>query len=302
MKIFYHNDMDGIVSAHIIYNNVKKLHNVNSEDFIEMDYKKTFPLHKIKEKEIVYIVDYSIEPETMKKLLEITPKVIWIDHHQSAIDKYSNFENIDKIAGIRANGLAGCVLTYWYFYGRQIETEEFIKDYPKNIHSRYREEIPEYIRLAGDWDVWEHLYGQSTADFSVCFNTRIKSPMDEKFNFLVDTRHLLLFLDSGEDMIEYRESWADNFMKRYGFETEIDGYRAYVANLGNGNSTYFGDLINYYDIVGTFCYDGDSYNCSLYSTKENVNCAEICAKRGGGGHKGAAGFICKELPFKKKGE
>ena len=28
-------------------------------------------------------------------------------------------------------------------------------------------------------------------------------------------------------------------------------------------------------------------------------CAAICKKHGGGGHKGAAGFVCAELPFKK---
>ena len=31
---------------------------------------------------------------------------------------------------------------------------------------------------------------------------------------------------------------------------------------------------------------------------EPVNKLALCKKRGGGGHRGAAGFQCKELPFK----
>ena len=306
MKIFYHNDMDGIVSARIILQAMRhRKEEINGEDYIEMDYAKEFPLDIIKPNEQVYIVDYSIAPEQMVKLLEITRRVVWIDHHISAIEKYDTLKDLDtsKICGLRANGIAGCVLTYWYFHGRQNDTEEFVADYPKNVKSLYRTEIPEYIKLAGDWDVWEHLYGQKTKEFTVCFNTRIKSPFDDNyFENLTDERNLEWFLHAGEDMIEYRNGWAETFMKRYGFETTIDGHRAYVANLGNGNSEFFGDLINHYDIVRTFCFNGDTYTCSLYSVKPEVNCADICAKRGGGGHKGAAGFVCKELPFKKEGK
>lgn len=302
MKVFYHNDMDGIVSAQIILQAMRqRKEKINGEDYIEMDYNKEFPLDIIQPNEQVYIVDYSIAPEQMLELLNKTKRVVWIDHHISAIEKYEPFEELKHINGIRANGLAGCVLTWWYFHGRQHETEEFIKDYPKNVNSLYRFVIPEYVRLAGDWDVWEHLYGTRTKEFTVCFNTRIKSPFDDHmFENIVAGQNLDLFLRAGEDMIDFRDGWANTFMKRYGFETTIDGHRAYVANLGNGNSEYFGDLINYYDLVGTFCFNGDTYTCSLYSVKPEVNCAEICIKRGGGGHKGAAGFVCKELPFKKE--
>lgn len=309
MKVFYHNDMDGIVSARIILQAMRqRKEEINSEDYIEMDYSKEFPLGIIQPNELVYIVDYSIAPEQMMELLRITKRVVWIDHHISAIAKYEPFRErirlefgMDTINGLRANSIAGCVLTYWYFHGRQNDTEEFATDYPKNKDSLYRTLIPEYIKLAGDWDVWEHLYGQKTKEYTVCFNTRIKSPFDDNhFENLTDERNLEWFLHAGKDMIEYRDGWAETFMKRYGFETMIDGHRAYVANLGNGNSEFFGNLINYYDIVATFCFNGEIYTCSLYSVKPEINCADICVKRGGGGHKGAAGFVCKELPFKKE--
>ena len=47
-----------------------------------------------------------------------------------------------------------------------------------------------------------------------------------------------------------------------------------------------------------FSFDGDKWTVSLYST--SVDVSEIAKKYGGGGHKGASGFHCKELPFMKE--
>lgn len=53
-----------------------------------------------------------------------------------------------------------------------------------------------------------------------------------------------------------------------------------------------------YDLMITFCRRKDKlWNVSLYSTKPEIDCGAICKAFGGGGHKGAAGFQCKELPF-----
>jgi nanoRNase/pAp phosphatase (c-di-AMP/oligoRNAs hydrolase) len=49
--------------------------------------------------------------------------------------------------------------------------------------------------------------------------------------------------------------------------------------------------------------DGSQYTVSLYS--ETIDVSVIAKKHGGGGHKGAAGFVCPKLPFhshKKLGE
>ena len=295
MKVFYHNDMDGIVSARVILNKMReRKKEFLQEDFIKMDYSKKFPLDIITTNEEVFIVDYSISPEEMIKLLNKTKRVVWIDHHKSAIEKYKDFEQ--EISGLRANGIAGCVLTYWYFNGRQNETQEFLTDYPNNIKSLYRKEIPTYIKLAGDWDVWEHLYGEETRLFTISFNARISNPFaDYYFDKFYGREELGHFIQSGEAMKEYRNSWAKEFMNRYGFETKIGGVSAFLANLGNANSEFFGDLIDKYDIIGTFCYNGETWTTSLYSNKNYVDCAEICSSYGGGGHKGAAGFVSKEL-------
>jgi nanoRNase/pAp phosphatase (c-di-AMP/oligoRNAs hydrolase) len=58
----------------------------------------------------------------------------------------------------------------------------------------------------------------------------------------------------------------------------------------------FGDRIKDYDIVIGFHYNGKQYIYSLYTSKDNINCADIAKKigsisgLGGGGHTQAAGF------------
>ncbi|MDO5845105.1 MAG: DHHA1 domain-containing protein, partial [Methanocorpusculum sp.] len=55
-----------------------------------------------------------------------------------------------------------------------------------------------------------------------------------------------------------------------------------------------------YEIFIPFVFDGEQYTVSLYST--TVDVSEIAKSFGGGGHKGASGFQCAELPFAKEGK
>ena len=52
-----------------------------------------------------------------------------------------------------------------------------------------------------------------------------------------------------------------------------------------------------YDAMLTFGYRKGQWTVSLYSDRDDVDVSVIAKNRGGGGHKGASGFQCKELPF-----
>ena len=53
-----------------------------------------------------------------------------------------------------------------------------------------------------------------------------------------------------------------------------------------------------HDIMLPFAsHKNGKWKLSLYSTKKKINCGEIAKLFGGGGHKGAAGFISEKLPF-----
>ena len=48
----------------------------------------------------------------------------------------------------------------------------------------------------------------------------------------------------------------------------------------------------------SFIWRKGQWTVSLYSTKSDIDVSIIAKNYGGGGHKGASGFQCKELPFK----
>lgn len=294
MKCFYHADADGRCAGFWVCLNAG-LNDINRHktEFIEINYGKPFPFEKIGQDEQVYIVDYSIEPAEMLRLLEITQDVTWIDHHKTAIEKYADFPY--AIRGVRYDGVAGCMLTYCYIHHMTDRGSGDIKPFDVSM----MEDAPMFTKLIADWDVWKFKYGDDTRHFITAFNSLDFAPESKLWDrFLVfpDEMACDSLIQEGVTMTAYRDGWAKEYCRSKGFETVIDGHRAFAMNLGNCNSEYF-KSISGYDILMPFSFDGEKWTVSLYST--TVDVSEIAKKYSGGGHKGASGFQCKELPFEK---
>ena len=294
MKCFYHGDSDGKCAGFWV-NLSAGLTDIDKyidNEFIEIDYKTKFPIETIRPNEQIYIVDYSISPDEMRKLLKITKDVTWIDHHKTVIEKYADFEY--PIRGVRYDGVAGCMLTYCYLHHMTARGEGEIKPFELTM----TKDAPMFTKLIADWDVWKFDYGNDTRYFQTAFNGFDFNPgSDEWNNFLTNDDYEKHMIEQGKTMITYRDGWAKSYMK-LGFETMFEGHKCFVVNLGYCNSEYFKSLPKgKYDILMPFVFDGSIYTVSLYSTTTDVS--EIAKKYGGGGHKGASGFQCKELPFSK---
>lgn len=295
MICFYHNDADGKCAGHWVYELAKRKTENDEIVFVEMDYSKTFPLWMVKENERVYIVDFSIEPNSMRELLRITKDITWIDHHKTAIEKYKDFKY--DIRGIRYDGVAGCMLTYCYL-SMMTECGEG-KITPFDIQMTDR--APKFTKLIADWDVWKFQYGDYTRYFMTAFNAGNFHPRSAEWIALFhgNDKACRDMAKKGITMMQYRDSFAKSYISRFGFETKIDGHKAFAMNLGNCNSEFFKSLPEgAYDIFIAFCFDGKVWTVSLYS--KTVDVSEIAKKYGGGGHKGAASFVTKELPFYEK--
>jgi len=294
MKCFYHNDSDGKCAGFWVALNVGIHDKYNDMPvFQEIDYRTKFPMETIRKDEQVYIVDYSISPDEMRELLNITKDVTWIDHHKTAIEKYKEFEH--EIRGVRYDGVSGCMLTYCYIHHMTARGEGKIKPFDISM----TEDAPMFTKLIDDWDVWKFDYGDDTRYFQVAFNAYDFSPCNytqwDKLLTIENAEKNMI--EQGKIMTQYRDNWAKNYMK-LGFETEFEGYKCFAVNLGCCNSDYFKSLPEgEYEILIPFVFDGNVYTVSLYST--TVDVSEIAKKYGGGGHKGASGFQIKELPFKK---
>jgi len=293
MQCFYHNDSDGRcagfwVASSVGLNDYEKY----KPQFIEIDYRIKFPIDTIRKNEQIYIVDFSISPDEMRELLKITKNVTWIDHHKTAIEKYADFEY--PIRGLRYDGIAGCMLTYCYIHHMTSKGEGNIKPFELSM----TKDAPIFTKLIADWDVWKFDFGDDTRNFQSAFNAYDFNPNSKKWDlFLSRDGYEKEMIKQGKTMTKYRDNWARNYMD-LGFETIFEGHKCYAVNLGFCNSEYFKSLPEgKYDILMPFVFDGNIYKISVYS--KTVDVSQIALKYGGGGHKAAAGFQVKELPFRK---
>ena len=295
MKCFYHADADGRCSGFWVHLSAGIPENpqLDGLNFIEINYGQPFPIYDIGKNEQVYIVDYSIEPDEMLQLLEITKDVTWIDHHKTAIEKYKDFPH--EVRGIRVDGVAACMLTFCYLH--HMTSRGFGEIKPFDISMT--DDAPMFTKLIADWDVWEFKYHEETTYFHTAFETYNFSPSSRCWNMFftkngseIETGGLI---DEGRIMTRFRDEWAKKYCKEKGFETSIEGHKTFAMNLGMCNSEYFKSVINEYEIVMPFSYDGSAWMVSMYST--TVDVSEIAKKYGGGGHKVASGFRCANLPF-----
>jgi len=275
MKCFYHADMDGHCSGAIVH----KVIPIVNASFIEINYHNDFPFDSVENNEDVYIVDFSLQKEgDFDKLLKITKNVVWIDHHTTAIEKHKHLSHLE---GIREHDKpAACELVWKYFY-------------PKTS-------TPKAVKLLGDYDTWTYKHGDETKLFQVGIKlekTHPESPLWEEL--LNDDGKIAPIILQGEYATKYRDNICDNLMRGFSYETFFEGHKGIVCNQGITGSHLFKSVENKkYDLMIPIVFDGTQWTVSLYSTT-GIDCAEIAKKHGGGGHKGAAGFQCKELPFSK---
>lgn len=265
---FHHTDHDGLCAGAI----VKNYH--EDCEMLPIDYGQQFPLEKIKKDQKVFIVDYSIEPDEMENLLGITSDVIWIDHHKTAIEKYKDFPV--PVRGIRDIVKSGCELTWSFIYGAT--------------------PVPPIVSCIGDRDTWQWKLGELTALVHYGLGVYDLNPSSENWtNFLNSDFDFSPVLNAGRIIRQSRKYSNESYMKNKGFETEFEGHRCFAANKMACGSEAFGERS--YAILISYGHDGLQFTVSLYST--SIDVSEIAKKYGGGGHTGAAGFQCKELPFRK---
>lgn len=282
MKCFYHNDLDGACSAAV----VNHANHDREIEFIEMAYGDKFPWDRIKEDEEIIIVDFSLQPYSdFEKLLDITPHVTWIDHHKSAIDALPKLRGLPGLR--RVHGEAACELA-WEFY------------FPTT-------DMPEAIALLGDYDTWKFAFGEKTKQFQSGMKVQDTRPNSKLWQFLFGQFHseeLIRTIRRDGETINMFIAARNVQQLKTAYEVEFEGMRGLVCNAWNTGCTLFNsikDIYKKYDFVSTIFYNGDIWTVSLY-TENHADMSVIAAKYGGGGHMQAAGFECKELPFKKKGE
>lgn len=277
MKVVFHRaDLDGQGSGAVIF---KKFYSelVYDRDFIPYNYGEEFPFHRIEPEETVVMADICLEPFSEMERLANYAKLIWIDHHKTAIDQYQNSGL--RLAGLRKEGEAACSLSWRYFFPNQ--------------------PVPLALRYLAEYDVWNHTnpsvlpfqYGMRLEYTWV--NSQIWTDV-----WISDPAWISSIISKGTTVLKYERQHSQAYLKAYGFETEFEGLKALALNRGMASSMAFCDSINDYDIVILFTRKGGEWKVGLYTVKDNIDCGALAHKYGGGGHRQASGFRTTELPFR----
>ncbi len=303
MKVFYHNDNDGKCCAALVYQH----YNVEPPDHCseipigsyKMDYGMKFPIENISKDEKVYILDYSIEVNEMKELLKITQKVVWIDHHKSAIEKYLGFlSELDKesriIEGNRNINYAGCELVWFHYH--------------KN------DPIPEFVKYVADRDMWRWKFGDDTKNYNdgLILQSTVPSSKIWSDKFVQD------IIKEGGIVSRTKSVLSIEQLEERGFWITFHGYDCYCINSDVIRGSEYlemcepkadiwmvfrlchGHLVNDENTVTNP--DDIYWTVSLYSKNPDIDVSKISMNyiyngKIGGGHKYASGFQSKGLDF-----
>lgn len=264
----------------------------------------------------IYIVDLSVD-ELMARP-ELRTKIVWIDHHKSAIEKWDKGEAVDgechpdnpvatraQFIGCRIDGVAACRLCWQWFtfecgpHGdpRINPADRYMPVKQSFVDRKFAE--PLLIRLAGEWDIWDKRdpdveplqYGLGSLD-----GERFAGLIEEQFAWNSGVNAGLLFktISNGRLLMSYCQKQADEHARKHAHDVRFYGLNFCCLNIGApGNSTLLRAAVKpEHDALMAWRFDGQKAYIILYHApgKEHHDLSLIAVKYGGGGHKGACGF------------
>lgn len=281
MKCFYHSaDLDGHCSGAIIKRQYSEC------EMIGINYGQEFPWQTIKEGEIVFMVDFSLQPFSLMERLNDRCKLIWIDHHKTAIDaaheaRFMAYEQILEI------GEAGCELTWRYIH------PEKDLSYAVFLLGRY-----DVWDLGADKEIMPFQYGMRMEQDTLPGAQIWNEVFGEHPGFVVNE-----ICATGKVVLKYQTAQSYKYAKACAFDTKINGVPAIAMNVGMANSQMFESVFDLekHKVMMPFVWKDGKWTVSIYTVAETgIDVGLIAKSFGGGGHKQAAGFQCNELPFSIK--
>lgn len=289
-------DFDGKCSQHIIKKYLTSKYPDAGIVWLSVDYGMDISDVDLTPNTTLILADFSFPPERMAEIYNKVGRFIWIDHHISAINN-SIDHRYDYYEGIRDTNYAACELCWKYFYG----------DTP----------MPTLVTKLGRYDVMDRSEPQifefqfglqylidncSTSKLrldenSLWYLLLTDYPSPEKYSVLS------MIVEYGQPLYMYDRARNRATAEKCAYVTEFEGLRVIAHNNRTAFTTFFDDVYdeNKHDAMLKYGYDHTSkkWTCSLYSTKDEVDCSVVAKKYGGGGHPGAAGFTLTTAEMSK---
>lgn len=223
----------------------------------------------------IYLLDYSFKRPVMEKLVELGAMVTVIDHH--------------KTAEADLKDLVGCVCVFDMNHSGAVLSWKFF--HPED-------EVPELFQYIETRDLWKfdlpyapevstaiQSYGHNPKD--ACWDDMIHNWRDWYPRLVQEGTAINRFRRAMIAVVQHTAELVD-----------INGVQVLAVNAQFLASEIGAWLKKQNPVVCIWYWDGKRqvYNMSLRS--DGVDVSAIAAKFGGGGHAAAAGFTCRELPWK----
>lgn len=236
-------------------------------EFYAGDYKKAPP--DVTDRH-VYLVDFSYKRPVVEKMLEECSRLVYIDHHEAAINDMAPLIQDGYIEALVAQEHSGAVLAWKYW-------------------NKTEREMPALLRHIEDRDLWRFALAHTREiqanvfsypyDFDV-WDTLMKTPLDElaRDGVALERKHM-------KDILELIEVTERRMV--------IGDIEVPVANLPYTMSSDAAQILAQRSKASfAACYfdtaDGRSF--SLRSPAGGLNVCSIAQQYGGGGHVHASGF------------
>ncbi len=267
--IYHMADHDGKGSAAIV-----RLAHKDCE-LIGYNYDMPIPKEAIDKHDEIVICDVSFPMDYMLTL-HSTKKLIWIDHHISAITEYNKHFNENTgfgIAGIRDTSTAAIELTWKYFFPTK--------------------DVPYGVKLLALNDIFD-LRNKKVRPFEFAFQSLgMNRPHEKIWRDLFDNKiDIDLMVEKGKAILSYIRQRDYRLVRNMAFEAKYNNYRCICANMAQAGSDFFDSLdnLNNYDFMVSFSLNKrNKWNLSFRTLKDNVDLSAIAASFGGGGHRKASG-------------
>ncbi len=277
MLCIYHiADHDGKGSAAIVGRKFKDV------EFFGLNHDMEVPWKAIERHQQIVICDIALPLDVMFELSE-RKDLTWIDHHASVIEAYEEAIKAGKkeIKGVRKNGTAAIMLCWQYYFPD--------------------EAVPEGVKLLALNDLYD-LRDKRVRPFEYAFQAMgVNKPADDSWKAVfAGTLDIDEMVKKGEAILSYIKNRNHRLCKAMSFESSYKGMKCICANMPQGYSEFYDSIKNIksYAFMCNFFMNGkNTWNLSLYTSRDDVDVSKIAAEFGGGGHKKAAGASgLKELP------
>jgi len=306
--IFYHGaDLDGHLSGALVRYWLQEKEKVTSPiQMRSINYGDAFPYEEIQPQDVVFMVDFALQPIIeMVNLAELC-HLHWIDHHKTSIPdpRSRDSEIYNAIKGIRSADGAGCELVWRYFWHEPRVPERVFP-------------MPSFVSWIGKYDRWDQSDLTDWLNVILPFQYGMKAqetdPATEAGFFAWKcplewsslphggpynswARSTLL---QGMAVKSFADREDEKFMKAHAFTSEWAGVKWLVVNGGSINNARDSSvydpkvhqaIISYVNVQGHF------WRISMRTERNDLDLSALARKFGGGGHRKAAGFQTKDLP------